>query len=59
MHKLKMPVTRSQSKSLAYQNLSSAPGNTEDSEISTKSVVQEQAARGAFIEWLDLDYSIN
>lgn len=53
-----MPVTRSQSKSLAYQSLSSQ-GNTENSEITTKSVEQEEAAKGAFIEWLGLDYSTN
>ncbi|KAJ5392688.1 hypothetical protein N7465_011662 [Penicillium sp. CMV-2018d] len=54
-----MPVPRSQSKSRAYQSLYSAQGETEDSEISTKSAEQEQAARGSFIERLDLDYSTN
>ncbi|KAJ6150247.1 hypothetical protein N7471_001446 [Penicillium samsonianum] len=52
-----MPVTRSQSKNLTNQSSSPAQGTTEDSEISTKSVEQEQAARGAFIEWHDLDYA--
>jgi hypothetical protein len=33
-----------------------AQGNTE---VSSRSVEQEQAARGAFIEWLILDYSSN
>ncbi|CAG8288111.1 unnamed protein product [Penicillium nalgiovense] len=44
---------------LANQSSSRAHGYTEDSEISTRSVEQEQAARGAFIEWLDLEYSAN
>ncbi|KAJ5173793.1 uncharacterized protein N7500_001724 [Penicillium coprophilum] len=48
-----MPVTRSQSKNLAYQNPSSAQGNTKDGEISIKSLEQEQTVRGASIEWLD------
>ncbi|CAG8098180.1 unnamed protein product [Penicillium nalgiovense] len=54
-----MPVTRSQSKNLTNQRSIPAQGSTEDSEISTRSVEQEQAARGAFIEWLNLDYSSN
>ncbi|KAJ5550661.1 hypothetical protein N7461_005359 [Penicillium sp. DV-2018c] len=54
-----MPVTRSQSKNLSNQRSIPAQGSTEDSEISTRSVEQEQAARGAFIEWLNLDYSSN
>jgi hypothetical protein len=56
---LNMPVTRSQSKNLTNQRSIPARGNTEDSKISTRSVEQEQAARGAFIEWLNLDYSSN
>lgn len=44
---------------LANQSSSRAHGYTEDSEISARSVEQEQAARGAFIEWLDLEYSAN
>lgn len=55
----KMPVTRSQSQNLTNQRSIPAQDNTEDSEISTRSVEQEQAARGAFVEWLDLDYSSN
>ncbi|CAG8053629.1 unnamed protein product [Penicillium nalgiovense] len=54
-----MPVTRCQSKNLANQSSSRAYGYTEDSEISTRRVEQEQAARGAFIEWLDLEFSAN
>lgn len=53
---LKMPVTRSQSQNLTNQRSISAQGNTE---VSSRSVEQEQAARGAFIEWLILDYSSN
>jgi hypothetical protein len=51
-----MPVTRSQSQNLTNQRSISAQGNTE---VSSRSVEQEQAARGAFIEWLILDYSSN
>ncbi|KAJ5375538.1 hypothetical protein N7517_007544 [Penicillium concentricum] len=51
-----MPVTRSQSKNLANQSSIPAQANTEHIEISTRSVEQEQAARGSFVEWLDLDY---
>ncbi|KAJ5201286.1 hypothetical protein N7449_006089 [Penicillium cf. viridicatum] len=54
-----MPVTRSQSKNSANQNSNLAQRNTEDSEILTKSVEQEQARRGACVEWLDFDYAIN
>ena len=56
---VKMPVTRSQSKALINQSSSRAQGYIEDSEISTKSMEQEQPRRGACVDWLDLEYSAN
>ena len=54
-----MPVTRSQSKNLADQGSIPAQGNPEYSAFSARSVEQEQVPRGAFVEWLDLDYAPN
>ncbi|KAJ5972848.1 uncharacterized protein N7479_002766 [Penicillium vulpinum] len=56
---IEIPVTRSQFKNLANQSSNSAQGNTEATNVSTTSVEQEQVDRGAFVEWLDLDYAPN
>ncbi|CAI7641782.1 unnamed protein product [Penicillium bialowiezense] len=50
-----MPVTRSQS-GTQVNDPSSAQ---ENSEITRKSLEQEQATKGSLIEWFDLDYSDN
>ncbi|CAG8429173.1 unnamed protein product [Penicillium salamii] len=49
-----MPVTRSQSKILASQDLSSAQENR-----ISRCLEREQATTRPFVEWLDLDYSHN
>ncbi|KAJ5146322.1 uncharacterized protein N7515_000886 [Penicillium bovifimosum] len=54
-----MPVTRSQSGTQVSQVNHDPSSAQEDSEITRKSLEQEQATKGSFIEWFDLDYSDN